>query len=264
MKRTMTMRTMTVMAALGLSIAACGGGDDDAVDAPATVNDAVDESTEAESTGADSTEIDDADTDADQQSADDGGGDDTGSDVDADAATGGASIRSLDDIPERCRDLMSEFLREVEPIVSPIDWETATFSDFEAIGPDFDNQSEAFDADFTEAGCDDLDFVDNEFDLMVEFAENEAPGVVGYLEFLSAMGEAGAASAGGEPGDGAFASCADGVAFVQVLMDTYDSFADVPATELLKFMQLTALYPSCTPEELDFLDSDEVNAFLGE
>ncbi len=273
MKRTMNMRTMTVIAALGLTMGACGGGDDASVDTPATASDPADEATEAEATEAESTEAESSEAESSEvessevESSEVATTEITGDDADSDQASaddGGTSIRSLDDIPERCRDLMAEFLREVEPIVSPIDWETATFSDFEAIGPEFDVESEAFDADFTEARCDDLDFVDNEFDLMVEFAESEAPGVVGYLRFLSAMGDAGVAGAGGEAGDGAFTSCADGVAFIQVLMDTYDSFADVPATELLKFMQLTALYPSCTPAELDFLDSDEVNAFLGQ
>jgi len=57
---------------------------------------------------------------------DDGGGD------------SGTPIRSISDVPEVCRKEMADFLRAVEPIVSSIDWSTATMADFQAIADEFE------------------------------------------------------------------------------------------------------------------------------
>ena len=52
----------------------------------------------------------------------------------ADDSTATRFDRRLDDIPQECRDLIGDFLREIEPLVSDIDWENATMADLERLG----------------------------------------------------------------------------------------------------------------------------------
>lgn len=280
-------RIVTAVAALGLAITACGGGDGDAdttasaevsADADATAPEGAGTEEPAEAAPAQSAESTDSDGASDDGESGDGesGDDDTaesgeaddGDDSSGDAAGSdaddGGSIRSISDVPEACRDEMARFLRDIEPIVSPIDWTTATFAEFEAIFAEFETLSDEYDRNSSAAGCDDLDFVeDAEFDLMIDFARDEAPGTVGFLEFLASVGAAtGTDGAGDDTGSAGFASCDEAVTFVQDLLDEYDSFTEVPAAELVKFSSLPNVYVTCSPEQLEFFDSPEVNAFL--
>ncbi len=241
-------RSIAVVAALGLLVGACGS-DDEA--APTT---AAGESTETTGTPPDDTTGAVSTTDQSDGSTDEG------------AVAAAGAIRSLDDIPDECLAEMADFLRAIEPIVSATDWETATLTDFEQIAGEFEAIGNEFDASSESLGCNDLDFVDdNESDLLAEFAKDKAPGTVGFLEFISALGSIGSSGDdGGASGSGAGAleTCAEGIEFVQGLVDNYDSLADVPAAELVKFAQISSIYLTCTPEQLDFFDSDEVVAFI--
>jgi hypothetical protein len=248
-------RIVTVVAALGLVVGACGSSDE-----PASSS-----SPDASADGTDETVVEITDTTA----ADDEtpqGDDPAAAPDDGDDNSSGGSIRSINDIPEVCREEMASFMREIEPIVSTIDWQTATLADFESIATEFEAKSEEFDSATLGAGCDDLDFEgDGEFDLLIEFAEDEAPGVVGFFEFLAALQTSiGDATGGGDgSASGDLETCADAVDFVQNLMDTYDSFSEVPAADLIKFTSITSLFTTCSPEQLAILEGDEFNAFIG-
>ena len=261
---------MCGLAALGLVVGACGGGDD-----ASTPDDAADVSTDVsvepsgevteEPTAGDEPTADDptdGESTADEMTGDTA--DEMTGDDEADDTGGGTEIRSMNDVPQECRDEMARFLREVEPIVSSIDWENASFSDFEGISDDFEAISDDFEASSASAGCDDLDFVgENETELLIEFARDEAPGTVPFLEFISVLSEA--ATPGGDGGSAsgdALESCDDAIAWIEGLLAEYDSFADVPAAELLQFTQLSSLFGTCSPEQLAFFDSPEVAAFL--
>ena len=259
-------RTIAGIAVLGLLVGACGSGDDDAQSDSAgasTETTGGDETPPSDDSAAGQTteggSSDDSTSGESAGGSDDTGSGDTGDVVDAE------TIRSLSDIPQVCLDQMADFLREIEPVVSSIDWRSATLADFENIAEDFQSIADDFEASSEINGCNDLDFVDeNESEILQEFASDEAPGTVGFLEFLAVLGSSVDDGSGesGSAGGAAFESCADGIAFVQNLMDTYDSFADVPATELMKFSQISTLYLTCTPEELEFFDSGELDAFL--
>ena len=80
---------------------------------------------------------------------------------------------------------------------------------------------------------------------------------------LNPTGSSGDAG-GSTDGDDVLESCDDATAFVQSLMADYDSFQQVPAAELVKFTQITALFMTCTPEQLEFFESDEFTAFFDE
>lgn len=278
-------RIVTMMAALGLVAGACAGGDSESAtttDPAVTTTDPAVQTDEESSTDESSTEddssdesVDDGTTDestADEEtddaaSADDSAddeSDDDGTDDEGDDgnAAGVGTISSLNDIPERCRDLMGDFLREIEPLVSTVDWQDASLNDFEAIGEDFEAKSNEFDVRGEAEGCNDLDFAgDSEFDLMLDFAREEAPGTIEFLEFISDLGAVGAGD--DSAGSGELESCDDGIAFMQDLVDNYDTFADVPASDLLKFQELSLVFISCTPDQLAFFDSPEVADFMG-
>jgi len=250
-------RIIAAVAALGLLAGACGSGDEAA---PNTTAEASDGSIEAPSDDV----TDDAPT-TDESDGSTAGTDGADSSDDGGDVADAGPIRSLDDIPEVCLTQMADFLREIEPIVSQIDWQTATLADFEEVSGEFEAISDEFDASSESLGCNDLDFVDqNESDLLTDFAKNQAPGTVGFLEFISSLSSIGSPGSDGSDSapDGAFATCDEGIDFVRGLLDDYDSFADVPAAELVKFSQISSLYLTCTPEQLEFFDSDEFLAFL--
>jgi hypothetical protein len=264
-------RIVTVVAVLGLAVTACGGGDDDTGEAEETVE-SVDETVEESAEASASSTADEADP-SPTTTADDAVDDDTADDAGDDAAdddgagsAGGGSIDSLADIPAECRDEMAWFLREIEPIVSSTDWQTATLGDFEEIAAEFESRANEFEERSDAAGCNDLDIDDSGFDLIIELADDEAPGTIGFLEFLDTM------SSGVLPDDGAgedasdspdgFADCDEAVAFVEDLLANYEAFTEVPAAQLMQFSGLAMVFGTCTPEQLEFFDSPEVNQFL--
>ena len=63
----------------------------------------------------------------------------------------------LGDVPQECVDLFTEYLQEIEPVVSEVDWETADMSAMEEVGAALEVSSEEYETAITEAGCDDID-----------------------------------------------------------------------------------------------------------
>ena len=49
-------------------------------------------------------------------------------------------------MPPKCIELLTTFLKKIEPTVSEIDWDKATLGDFETFGDQFKTESDAFDA----------------------------------------------------------------------------------------------------------------------
>jgi hypothetical protein len=284
-------RMMTAIAALTLVAAACGGGDDTSSADPAdassesttddvTGDDASTDATADDATADDATADDSASTDepsaesgddTDTSGTDDTSGDsvdvddttDDGSENNGDDDADGPVINSLNDIPEVCRDAMAEFLRQLEPIVEPIAWENATMGDFEQIANEFEAKAAEFEDATAAAGCDNLNFADDDAsgDILIDFARSEAPGAVGFLEFLEDL-----SSGVPEPGDdGAvegIETCQDAIDFLQGLVDSYDSISSVPASELMKIPSIASLYADCTLEQLEFFDNPELEEFM--
>ena len=270
-------RTMTAVAAFTLIIAACGSGDDASSEATAddatveataddTADDTAEESTAEESGDDAAMSGDDADTGADTSDADTS--DDTSDgitvepgDDDGDEPSGPA-ITSLDDVPEVCREAMADFLREIEPVVEPIDWENATMADFEQIAIEFEEKATEFEAVSVDVGCDDLNFDDDaSAAILIEFARAEAPGAVGFLEFLDDLSTGAAAGLDDTATEG-IETCQDAIDFLQGLIDEYDTIESVPASELLKIPSIASLYADCTVEQLEFFDNPELQEFM--
>lgn len=225
-----------------------------------------DTTTEATTDAGDSTS---AATPSDDAGSDDDGDDNGASlsglaDDNSDGDT--ISVSSLGDIPEVCRDLMSDFLKDIEPIVSPIDWDNATLADFETISADFEARADQFDADSDAAGeCDNIDMEDDDsFNLLVEFAQDEAPGTVGFLNFISGFVDAAATAMGDTASGGGVETCEEAIAFMDGLMESYDSMDEVPVSELAAMANIITVIFTCTPEQMTYFDSPEVNTFFEE
>ena len=208
-------------------------------------------------------------TPADDAGPDDGG-DDNGASVSGpadegdDSDRGTISVSSLDDIPQVCRDLMSDFLKDIEPIVSPIDWDNATLADFETISTEFEARADQFDADSDATGeCDNIDMEDDDsFNLLIEFAQDEAPGTVGFLNFISEFVDAAATPTGDTAAGDGFETCEQAIAFMDGLMENYDSMEEVPVSELTTMADIVNVISTCTPEQMTYFDTPEVNAFF--
>lgn len=249
-------RRVGAMVAVGaLSLAACAGGDDDEAAAttaaastvPDTTTAATTPSTTAPSSASTSPSTSTTTTDAPTATTTD----------DEDPAI----ITGLDELPRECVDALAEFLRAVEPVVSDIDWDTATLADFEAISGQLEEESSILD----EPGlaCDDFDFASDAESLqaLVDFAEEEAPGVIGWLEFIGQLGTE-------PPSDGTASegpqNCAEAIAYIEDLVGQGLKMTDMPVAELSTVTQAFNLITvDCDPDQASaFLDRPEIAIFL--
>jgi hypothetical protein len=168
-------------------------------------------------------------------------------------------ISGLDELPRECVDAVAEFLRRIEPIVSDIDWDTATLSDFEAIGEQLDEESDILDE--PGAACDDFDFASDEESLqaLIEFAEQEAPGVVGWLEFVGQLSaDPNSDNAAGPQ------TCDEAIAFIEGLAEDGTPMTELPVSELGPITQaFNVITTECDPEVAgEFFERVDISDFM--
>ncbi len=166
-------------------------------------------------------------------------------------------------MPPKCIELLTTFLKKIEPTVSEIDWDTATLGDFESFGDQFKTESDAFDAQTQEAGCNKYNLNGSDeaqFEQMSALAAAEAPGTVGFIKFLGALSSAATASAGDVPG-----TCADTIAAIEPTLAGGGTMKDLTMAEVTKLGQLmSAIGTNCTQEEASaFYARDDLKAFIG-
>ncbi len=94
--------------------------------------------------------------------------------ADGSPAAGGASVV----LPPECVAGITTFLVTIEPMVSGIDFETATPEQLEALPEELAEASEAFNPEV----CPDID-VASARAAWIEIAQRVAPGTVGYVEY---------------------------------------------------------------------------------
>jgi hypothetical protein len=263
--RSMTRLAVATVAAL--TLAACAGGDDDAETAADTTvaasvepSTTVTETTTVTTVPATTQPATTAPTSepattapATTQPADGG---DEGDEGDDDVVI----IDELSDLPEECRSALADFLRQVEPVVADIDWDTATLADFERINLELEDEGEIFDQ--TTEECGDFDFASDEESMqaMIEFAEEEAPGTVGWLEFIGEIAFA------GDTDTGVAMTCEEAIAyFDDLIAGGATTMNDLPVSELAGVTAaLDVVTTDCDFEVMDeFLARDDVTAFLG-
>ncbi len=185
----------------------------------------------------------------------------TGSAVDATDDT--ITVDDFGDMPQECIDLLGSFLSKIEPKVSSIDWDEATLADFEAFTKEFEADSNSFDAEISAAGCNRYSLTgsdDRQFEQMADLAAAEAPGTLGFLQFLNSL--AGSATDTGEsiPSD-----CAGTIAAVEQFLARGETMQDLTMAEVTRLGQLmTGVSDNCSAEESSaFYAREDLTTYLG-
>jgi hypothetical protein len=267
-----------VIAGLGLALTACGGDDDDA-EAPAAEADEGGENEGDENA--------DAEGGADEDGEDAGTGDE-GDDAEADAdedRDDGETIEvdDIDDIPDECRDLLEDMLKQIEPLVEDIDWENADLSEMESFGEELEAEMSGMEEEFDESGCDDYELGDDtSMEPLIDLARDEAPGTVAYLEWIQGIQEDFADITIPDisipdisipdisipdislPAD-APQDCDSAIAAFEDLMAEYDTLMDMSIEEMGTYATVSgAITTTCSFDDISvFYERDDVNAFLG-
>ncbi len=171
-------------------------------------------------------------------------------------------VDNLGDMPPKCIDLLSKFLKQIEPTVSKIDWQKATLGDFEAFGNTFKAESDSFDTETTAAGCDKYNLQgsdEKQFQQMAALAKSAAPGTLGFLQFLNSLSSAATASGGSVPAD-----CNGTIAEIEPFVSHGGTMKDLTMVEVTRLGQLmTAVRTNCTSEESTaFFSRADVSAFV--
>lgn len=284
-----TIRRSAAVAAVVLVLAACGSGDDvDEVGAAAPADEPEEVVEEPEAP---------ADEDATDEEATDGGEPEAGGDeqtpppdeeevdVDVEGDDDGDDdtilIDDFDDIPGECVDLMGEFLREIEDDVSVVDWKTATIADIEEMGTTLDVPMDDFDDRMDETGCNRYEIGvddDQSLEFAIRVAEREAPGTVGWLEFIASFATMGETvddvtgmdeGSGGETGsagpEGDLPTDCEGTkAYLLERADEYGTIENVPVSETMTLLTaIQNLTVQCTLDDATaFYENPTIQAFL--
>jgi hypothetical protein len=170
---------------------------------------------------------------------------------------GGGTV-SFDDMPSECVDALVGFLQAIEPALEGVDFDTLTAADMEALGTEMEALGEEYGAALEDLDCPDPEGSDDEaFTAMIEIAEREAPGTVGYLEWIQSF--ATADSMGNASGD-----CETDIAAFEMIVEENESMSTLTMEEIVEVGGLvTSISTVCSPERAEeFLSQDNVASFL--
>lgn len=254
-----THRLLPLLAIVGL-LAACGG-DDDTTPATGSTVEATTSGEDTATTEPDTEPAPETTPETAPDTADDTSEGASGTTSDDETIV----VDSLDDIPEECLDLMGAFLKEIEPVVSEVDWENATMNDLQALGEQFEERGSQLDDDIAAAGCERYDLGADEdlsLELITELAEREAPGTVSWLTFLYELTSIDDTT--GEVASDVPTDCEGAIGYLEELVATYDSFQEVPFSEAMNVTAaIGSVQSNCTLERAqEFFSSPELTEFL--
>jgi hypothetical protein len=253
--------SLGAVVAASLLLAGCGGGgDDEAATTTAAPEAAAENTAGAAVTSVPATPTTAPDTTAAPEAT---------TAPDAEAPEGGDGdtifVNSFDEMPDECVSMLEDFLREVEPVVSQIDWATASSADLQTL---FESNSELFDGfdeEMASTECDRYEFEDDAQTTaqMIPIAEEVAPGAVAWLTTMDQI--INATGVNGEPVAGAPATCDEAIAAIDAAIAEGKQLSSVPISEMGTLTAaLTVLAEDCTPEQLDaFYSREDVGEFLG-
>jgi len=167
----------------------------------------------------------------------------------------------ISDMPQECIDAFVEFLQVIEPVVSDFDFQNASLDDMEAMGTELEEVSAQPTAEMEGLNCPDLDGTDEEaFAAMIEIAENEAPGTVGYFRWIEELG-----AAMGEGGTGVSGDCETDIEALEAIIAEKETMGSLTMVELSQVGSLmTSVSTECSLERTtEFFEQPEVEAFVG-
>jgi hypothetical protein len=173
------------------------------------------------------------------------------------------SVKNFGDMPPQCIKLLSTFLKQIEPIVSKVDWTKATLADFEALGTQFTDESKAFDTQSSSAGCDKYNVTGSDaeqFKQVVALAAKEAPGTVKFLTYMGTLSASTTGSGASTPSD-----CAGTIAAIEPMLKKGKTMKDLTMADITKLGSLmTAVGTNCPADQAQaFYARADVKAFIG-
>ena len=188
----------------------------------------------------------------------DGGADTTLADTTTTVVEDSAGTVDFADMPQECIDALVGYLKAIEPAVDDVDFETTTGDDLEAMGTELEGLSEDYTTAIEDLDCPDPSGSDEEaFAAIIELAEQEAPGTVGYLEWVQGLATGfGDAEVSGD--------CETDISALRLIIEENSSMSDLTMTEVVQVGSLVgSVSTACTPERAEeFFAEPDVAAFL--
>lgn len=172
------------------------------------------------------------------------------------------SVKNFGDMPPQCIKLLSTFLKQIEPIVSKVDWTKATLADFEALGTQFTDESKTFDTQSSTAGCDKYNVTGSDAEQLkqvIALAVKDAPGTVKFLTYMGALSASSAGAGASVPSD-----CAGTIAAIEPFLGKGKTMKDLTMADITKLGSLmSAVGTNCTSAESSaFYQRADVKAFI--
>ena len=188
----------------------------------------------------------------------DGGTDTTLAETSTTVVEDSAGTVDFADMPQECIDALVGYLRAIEPAVEDVDFETTTGDDLEAMGTELEGLSEEYTTAIEDLDCPDPSGSDEEaFAAIIELAEQEAPGTVGYLEWVQGLATGfGDAEVSGD--------CETDISALRAIIEENSSMSDLTMTEVVQVGSLVgSVSTACTPDRAEeFFAEPDVAAFL--
>ena len=188
----------------------------------------------------------------------DGGTDTTLAETTTTVLEDSAGTVDFADMPQECIDALVGYLQAIEPAVEDVDFETTTGDDLEAMGTELEGLSEEYTTAIEDLDCPDPSGSDEEaFAAIIELAEQEAPGTVGYLEWVQGLATGfGDAEVSGD--------CETDISALRAIIEENSSMSDLTMTEVVQVGSLVgSISTACTPDRAEeFFAEPDVAAFL--
>jgi hypothetical protein len=162
------------------------------------------------------------------------------------------------DMPQECINALVGYLQAIEPAVEGVDFESTTGEDLEAMGTELEGLSEEYTTAIEDLDCPDPSGSDEEaFAAIIELAEREAPGTVGYLQWVQGL----AAGFGDAEVSG---DCETDISALRAIIEENSSMSDLTMTEVVQVGSLVAsVSTACNPDRAEeFFAEPDVAAFL--
>jgi len=188
----------------------------------------------------------------------DGGTDTTLAETTTTVVVDSAGTVDFADMPQECIDALVGYLQAIEPAVEDVDFDTSTGEDLEAMGTELEGLSEEYTTAIEDLDCPDPSGSDEEaFAAVIELAQQEAPGTVGYLQWVQGL----AAGFGDAEVSG---DCGTDISALRAIIDENSSMSDLTMTEVVQVGSLVAsVSTACTPDRAEeFFAEPDVATFL--
>jgi hypothetical protein len=164
-------------------------------------------------------------------------------------------------MPEECIEALVGYLQAIEPAVEGVDFEDLSVEDLDAVSTEVEALSGDMTAQMEDLDCPDpLGTDDEAISAVITLAEQEAPGTVGYLEWLAGF------AAGFGEGSEVSGDCETDIAALEGIIAGGGAMSDLTMTQVVEVGSLVAsISTACSPERAEeFFAREDIARFLEE